>query len=104
MQRPGPGHRPPPLPRARSARSASPTFIKATPGSACAFSPIRAARRRATIGGAMDLFEALYTTRAMRRMQARDIPDDLVSRILDAAIRAPSGGGFQNWCFIVIRD
>src|SRR5712692_11560429 len=52
----------------------------------------------------MELFEALYTTRAMRRMHARDIPDDLIARLLDAAIRAPSGGGFQNWCFIVIRD
>ena len=52
----------------------------------------------------MDVFEALYTTRAMRRMQPRDVPDELVSRLLDAAIRAPSGGGFQNWCFIVIRD
>jgi nitroreductase len=52
----------------------------------------------------MDVFEALYTTRAMRRMQARDIPDDVIQRILDAAIRAPSGGGFQNWAFIVIRD
>jgi nitroreductase len=52
----------------------------------------------------MDLLEALYTTRAMRRMQSRDVPDDLIPRLLDAAIRAPSGGGFQNWCFIVIRD
>jgi nitroreductase len=52
----------------------------------------------------MDVFEALYTTRAMRRMQARDVPDELIQRILDAAIRAPSGGGFQNWAFIVIRD
>ncbi len=52
----------------------------------------------------MDLSEALYTTRAMRRMQARDVPDDLIPRLLDAAIRAPSGGGFQNWAFIVIRD
>jgi nitroreductase len=52
----------------------------------------------------MDVFDALYTTRAMRRMQARHIPDDLLQRLLDAAIRAPSGGGFQNWCFIVIRD
>jgi len=52
----------------------------------------------------MDLFEALYTTRAMRRMQARDVSDELIPRLLDAAVRAPSGGGFQNWCFIVIRD
>jgi nitroreductase len=52
----------------------------------------------------MDIFEALYTTRAMRRMQDRDVPDELISRLLDAAIRAPSGGNFQNWGFVVIRD
>jgi nitroreductase len=52
----------------------------------------------------MDVFEALYTTRAMRRLEKRDIPDDVIQRILDAGIRAPSGGGFQNWCFIIIRD
>jgi nitroreductase len=52
----------------------------------------------------MDIIEALYTTRAMRRMQDREIPDDVVARLLDAAVRAPSGGNFQNWCFIVIRD
>ena len=52
----------------------------------------------------MELLEALYTTRAMRRMQSREVPDDVVAQLLDAAIRAPSGGGFQNWCFIVIRN
>src|SRR5262245_953224 len=52
----------------------------------------------------MELFEALYTTLAMRRMLAREVPDHLIPQLLDAAIRAPSGGGFQNWCFIVIRD
>src|SRR5262249_52060844 len=52
----------------------------------------------------MDIFEALYTTRAMRRMQDRDVPDELVPRLLDAAIHAPTGGNFQNWAFVVIRD
>jgi nitroreductase len=52
----------------------------------------------------MELVEALYTTRAMRRMQSREVPDELIPRLLDAAIRAPNGGGFQNWRFIVIRD
>jgi len=52
----------------------------------------------------MDLFEALYTTRAMRRMERRDVPDEVLARLIDAAIRAPSGGNFQNWRFVVIRD
>ena len=37
----------------------------------------------------MDVFEALYTTRAMRRVTDQPIPDDVQARILDAAIRAP---------------
>ena len=52
----------------------------------------------------MDLTEALYTTRAMRRVDAKPIPDEVKARILDAAIRAPSGGNSQNWRMVVIDD
>ena len=52
----------------------------------------------------MDLREALYTTRAMRRVEDRPIPQDVQARILDAAIRAPSGGNNQNWRFLLIDD
>jgi nitroreductase len=52
----------------------------------------------------MDLREALYTTRAMRRVSDRPIPDDVQARILDAAVRAPSGGNAQNWRFLVVDD
>ena len=40
----------------------------------------------------MDVFEALYTTRAMRRVKPDPIPAEVQQSILDAAIRAPSGG------------
>lgn len=50
----------------------------------------------------MELIEALYTTRAMRRVRPDPIPDEVLARILDAAIRAPSGGNAQNWRMIVI--
>jgi nitroreductase len=50
----------------------------------------------------MDLSEALYTTRAMRRVKEDPIPDDVKSRILDAAIRAPSGSNAQSWRMIVV--
>jgi nitroreductase len=52
----------------------------------------------------IDLFEAIYTTRAMRRVKPDPIPDDVLRAILDAAIRAPSGGNSQGWAFIVVRD
>jgi nitroreductase len=52
----------------------------------------------------MDVREALYTTRAMRRVRPDPIPDAVQARILDAAIRAPSGGNSQNWRFLLIDD
>jgi nitroreductase len=32
------------------------------------------------------------------------VPDELITKVLDAAIRAPSGGNAQNWIFLVVRD
>ena len=52
----------------------------------------------------MDVSEALYTTRAMRRVKPDPIPLDVQSRILDAAIRAPSGGNDQGWRFLLVDD
>ncbi|MFQ5517627.1 MAG: nitroreductase family protein [Acidimicrobiia bacterium] len=50
----------------------------------------------------MDVFDALYTTRAMRRMHPDAIPMDVQGRILDAAIRAPNGGNTQQWRFVLV--
>lgn len=52
----------------------------------------------------MDVYEALYTTRAMRRVRPDPIPLDVQARILDAAIRAPSGGNSQPWHFLLVDD
>ena len=52
----------------------------------------------------MDVHEALYTTRAMRRVRPDPIPLDAQARILDAAIRAPSGGNAQPWRFVLVDD
>jgi nitroreductase len=50
----------------------------------------------------VDVYEALYTTRAMRRVRPDPIPDSVQASIVDAAIRAPSGGNSQNWRFILV--
>lgn len=52
----------------------------------------------------MDVYEALYTTRIMRRMKPDPIPMESQCRILDAAIRAPNGGNTQRWHFLVVDD
>lgn len=52
----------------------------------------------------MDTFEALYTTRAMRRVKTDPIPEEAVKRMLDAAIRAPSPGNRQSWRFVTVTD
>lgn len=50
----------------------------------------------------MELLEALYTTRAMRRTTTDPVPDDVVAAMLDAAVRAPSGSNAQNWRFVTV--
>ncbi len=50
----------------------------------------------------MELYEALYTTRAMRRLRPDPIPYEVQARILDAAIRAPNIG--ERWRFILVDD
>ena len=52
----------------------------------------------------IDLFEAIDTQRAIRYFKPDPVPDELITRLLQAAIKGPSGGIKQGWGFIVIRD
>jgi nitroreductase len=52
----------------------------------------------------MDAHEVLLTTRAMRRLKPDPVPDDVIARIVDAGVRAPSPGADQSWRFIVVTD
>ena len=52
----------------------------------------------------MDLFEALSSMRAMRRLKTDPVPDELIRKIIQAGLGAPSGGNVQHWRFIVVKD
>jgi len=52
----------------------------------------------------MLLFDALNAQRAIRFLKPDPIADDVLNQILEAAVRAPSGGNSQPWAFIVVRD
>lgn len=50
------------------------------------------------------LFEAMYSARSLRRFKPDPVPDEVITKVLDAAIRAPSGSNQQSWEFVVIKD
>jgi nitroreductase len=53
----------------------------------------------------MDLFEAIRTTRAMRRLDPdKDVSDADVRTILEAALKGPTGGNQQPIRWLVVRD
>ena len=52
----------------------------------------------------ISLFDAIRTQRAIRRFSPEPVPDEALARILQAAVRAPSGRNRQPWRFLVIRD
>jgi nitroreductase len=39
-----------------------------------------------------DLFEIMATTRSMRRLRPDPVPTELIRKILEAGVSAPSGG------------
>ena len=51
-----------------------------------------------------ELYEAMSTLRAVRRLRPDPIPHDVVERVLQAACWAPTGGNVQPWRVIVVRS
>ncbi len=52
----------------------------------------------------MDLYDAMSTLRAVRRIKPDPIPDDVLDRVLTAATWAPTGGNHQSWRIITVTD
>lgn len=52
----------------------------------------------------MEFFEVIHTQRSIRKFKDEPVPDEAIWKMIDAAIRAPSGGNTQPWMFLVIRD
>jgi nitroreductase len=52
----------------------------------------------------MPLGEAMRTQRAIRRLKPDPVDDALVLRLIELALKAPTGGNAQAWEFVVVRD
>jgi F420 biosynthesis protein FbiB-like protein len=52
----------------------------------------------------VDFFEVVHTQRSIRKFRPDPVPDEALWKVIDAAIRAPSGGNTQPWAFLIVRD
>lgn len=52
----------------------------------------------------MDIFEALFTRRSIRKFTSEDVSDADLEIMLRAAMAAPSAHNRQPWHFVVVRD
>ena len=51
----------------------------------------------------MEIYEAMSTLRAVRRLKPDPIPDQVMQRVLQAAVWAPTGGNVQPFRILVIE-
>jgi nitroreductase len=52
----------------------------------------------------MDTFTAIISRRSIRKYSSEPVSDNLVNKILEAAMNAPSAGNQQPWQFIVVKE
>ena len=52
----------------------------------------------------MEFFEVVHTQRSIRRFKSDPVPPDAIRKMIDAAIRAPSGSNTQPWIWLVVQD
>lgn len=52
----------------------------------------------------MGIFDVMYHSRAMRRLDTREVPEKLLVKLIEAANQAPSGSNMQNGRWLVVRD
>jgi nitroreductase len=51
----------------------------------------------------MDVIEAIKGRRSIRAFKSKEVSQETVEKIIDAALWAPSAGNIQPWEFIIIR-
>ena len=52
----------------------------------------------------MDIYELAKTRKSVRAFEDKDVPEDVLMRILGAARMAPSAKNLQEWRFVIIRN
>ncbi len=52
----------------------------------------------------MDVYEAIRLRKSIRQFRDREIPEEVLTPVLEAGRLAPSAKNFQEWRFVVVKD
>ena len=50
------------------------------------------------------VIDAIHKRRSVREFEAKDVPDEIIEKIIEAGTWAPSGLNNQPWRFMVVKD
>lgn len=52
----------------------------------------------------MNIFEAISGRRSIRKFKKEDVSDELIQKVVNAGIWAPSAGNVQAWEVVIVQD
>ena len=52
----------------------------------------------------MDVYEAIFSRRTVRDFQEKEIDPEVIKRILNAGLHAPSNNHLREWEFVIVND
>lgn len=52
----------------------------------------------------MPMVEAMETQRAVRRLKTDPVPDEILLRLLELSLKAPTSSNTQDWSYVVVKD
>ncbi len=51
----------------------------------------------------MDVIECIKARKSVRAFEKRHVDDEIIEKLLEAAVNAPSAGNAQDWEFVVVK-
>lgn len=51
----------------------------------------------------MELYEAIYSRRVTRDFKDQVVPDEVLKRIINAGLQAPTHDHLRNWEFVILK-
>jgi nitroreductase len=52
----------------------------------------------------METLQAIHSRKSVRAFLNKPVPTEIIRKVLEAGVRAPSGGNMQPWRFMVVTD